>query len=91
MSKQLKDKYNESLKLFKKMHSDSPHERPNCEDILEGKSSWALNEDEFQVSDKLQKIIGSKQRKTELTIYSMLRLKINSSSDSSFDSDISLD
>jgi hypothetical protein len=73
------------------MTSKSPHERPNCEDVLKGKSSWALNEEEFQVYYELQKIIDSKRRKNKLTIYSMLRSEINLSSDSSFDSDISLD
>jgi hypothetical protein len=72
ISEQLKVKYNESLQLFKKMHSDFPHERFNCYHILERKNSWALNE-ELEINDELQNIIASKEYENEFTIYSILR------------------
>jgi hypothetical protein len=72
----LKVKYNESLKLYGKMSSNFPHERPNCEEILENKKKWALNEKEFEINDELEKIIDSKESENELTIYSMLRSKM---------------
>jgi hypothetical protein len=55
------------------MHSDFPHERLNCEDILKKKNLWALNKEELEINDELQNIIASKERQNELTIYSMLR------------------
>jgi hypothetical protein len=35
---------------------DSPHKRPNCEEILMKKNLWALNEEEFEINDELEKI-----------------------------------
>jgi hypothetical protein len=71
----LKDKYNESLKLYDKMHSDFPHKRLNCEDILERKNSWALKEEELEINDQLENIIASMLR-------SEINLNENSSSNS---------
>jgi len=53
-----------------------PQKRPNCEEILERKKKWALNEKEFEINDEFEKIIDSKGRENELTIYSMLRSKM---------------
>jgi hypothetical protein len=53
------------------------NKRPDCEKILEKKSSWALNKDELEISDELENIIASKERENELTIYSLLRSEIN--------------
>ncbi len=75
ISKELKVKFNESLKLYGKMFSVFPHERPNCEEILERKKKWALNEEEFEINE-FEKIIDSKENENELTIYSMLRSKM---------------
>jgi hypothetical protein len=77
MSEQLKVKYNESLKLFKKMHSDFPHERLNCDDILQTKNSWALNEEELEIIDELKNMITSKEYENEFTIYLILRSEKN--------------
>ncbi len=55
------------------MTSNFPHNRPNSEDILERKNSWALIKEELEVSDELEGISASKERENELTIYSMLR------------------
>ncbi len=65
------------------MTSNLAHERPNCEEILNKKDLWTLNEEEFEISDELKKIIYSKVRENELTIYSMLRSKMISDEDCS--------
>ena len=51
MSEELKIKHNESLKLYEKMTSNLPHKRPKCEEILERKNWWALNEEEFEINE----------------------------------------
>ncbi len=76
LSNRLKDKYNNSLSLGNQMTQTLPHKRPNCEEILERKNKWALNEKEFEINDELEKIIDSKQSENELTIYSLLRSKM---------------
>ncbi len=55
------------------MTSNLPHKRPNCEEILEIKNSWALIKQELEISDELEDIIASKERENEFAIYSMLR------------------
>ncbi len=54
------------------MISSLPHKRPNCEEILEKKNSWAMIKEELEISDELENI-ASNERKNELSIYSMLR------------------
>jgi serine/threonine protein kinase len=85
-------KYNAAVDIYRDMMAVS-HVRPNCEEILEKKNSWALNE-EVEISYELENI-ASKKRENEFTIYSLLKSKINliKNSDSSFDynSDSSLD
>jgi hypothetical protein len=62
------------------MTSDFPCNRPNCKNILESKNSWALNDEELEkeLNDELKDFINSKILENELTVYSMLRSKINS-------------
>jgi len=60
------------------MLRDVSHKRPTCEEILKKKDLWALNEEEFEINDELEKIIDSKESENELTIYSLLKLKLNS-------------
>jgi hypothetical protein len=79
-------KYNESLKLYEKMTSKFPYNRPTCEQILKSKNSWALNKDELEINDELKNIMASKERENESTIYSMLRSEINLIENSSSDS-----
>jgi hypothetical protein len=55
-----------------------PHKRPNCEEILERKNSWALIKEQLQINNELIDIINSKERENEFTIYSLLRNKLNS-------------
>jgi hypothetical protein len=55
-----------------------PRRRPNCEEILEKKHLWSLNEEDFEINDELEKIIDSQGSENELTIYCLLRLELNS-------------
>ena len=59
------------------MTSNLPHKRPNCEEILNRKNKWALNEQQLVINDELKDIIDSKERESESTIYSLLRIKFN--------------
>jgi hypothetical protein len=87
----LNGKYKECIELCNEMTQRFSDKRPDCEEILKRKNSWALNEEELEINDELEDIIASKERENEseleLTIYSMLRSEIdlieNSSSDSS--------
>ncbi len=74
----MKNKYNESLELCNEMTARLPHKRPNCEEILERKNSWALIKEQFEINNELKDIINSKERENEFTIYSLLRNKLNS-------------
>ncbi len=67
------------------MHSDFPHKRLNCEDILQRKHLWALNEQQIEMNDELQNIIASKERQNEFTIYSMLRSEKDESEAQTFE------
>jgi hypothetical protein len=54
-----------------------PKNRPNCEEILNGKNLWALNEEEFEIDDELKeelipKLVGENQ-----LIFSILKSKLN--------------
>jgi hypothetical protein len=73
----LKTKYNAALDRYVDMLIPLHRRRPNCEEILEKKDLWALNEEELEISDELENIIALKERENELTIYSMLRSEIN--------------
>jgi hypothetical protein len=77
ISKELKVKYNESLKLYEKMTSKFPYKRPNCEEILRMKNLWPLNKEQLEINDELENIITTKERENEFTIYSILRSEIN--------------
>ncbi len=39
------------------MTSRFPHKRPDSENILERKNSWALNEEELEISEDYEDII----------------------------------
>ncbi len=72
----MKTKFNQSLELCNAMTIRLPFKRPNCEEILNRKSLWTLNEEELEISDELKNIIASKECENEL-IYSMRRSEIN--------------
>ncbi len=49
------------------MASESPYERPNCEEILAKKNSWALNKEDFEIYAELKDIdIDSKCKSVKL-------------------------
>ncbi len=66
------------------MTKESETRRPDCEDILKKKDLWALKEEKFKIDDEFEKIIDSKESENELTIYSLLRLKLNSDKSEKF-------
>jgi hypothetical protein len=84
MSEELKIKYNESQELYNQMTSNLAHKRPNCEDILKRKHSWALITEELEISHEFENIIASEERENEFTIYSLLSLKLNSHKEKNF-------
>jgi hypothetical protein len=47
--------------------------RPNCEEILNLKDSWALSEKEFDFQNESMKIFDSKINNSNYTIYSLLK------------------
>jgi hypothetical protein len=55
------------------MTSNLPHKRPNCDDIIQRRKKWAMKVKELQINDELEKIIDSKRRENELTIYSLFK------------------
>jgi hypothetical protein len=59
------------------MTRNLPRNRPNCEEILKLKHSWALTEEEFEINDELKEEIIFKINNTE-SIYSILRPKFKS-------------
>ncbi len=54
----MKIKYNESLELCNEMTSRFPHKRPDSENILERKNSWALNEEGLEISKEFEDFIA---------------------------------
>ncbi len=71
----LKSKFKESLKLYEKMTSFQQN-RPNCEEILNGKNSWALNEKEFEIDDELKNLILKLDNEKQFVFY-ILKSKFN--------------
>jgi hypothetical protein len=90
MSNLLKSKYKASLELCNEMTARLLNKRPNCEEILDKKNSWALNKEELEISDELEDIIASKERENEFTIYLILRseIKIESQLESKIESNL---
>ncbi len=73
----MKNKYNESLKLCNEMTARLPHKRPDCEDILDRKNSWALNENEFEINDELKKELIPKLVDENEIVFSSLKSLLN--------------
>jgi hypothetical protein len=73
----MKTKYNSALELYDDMTRNLPRNRPNCEEILKRKYSWALTGEEFEINDELKEEIIFKVNNTE-SIYSILRPKFKS-------------
>ncbi len=51
--------------------------RLNCEEILNRKNSWALNEEEFEINDELKKELIPKLVGENQLIFSILKSKLN--------------
>jgi hypothetical protein len=54
-----------------------PQKRPNCEQILERKKQWALNEEEFEIDEELKKELIPKLVGKNQLIFSILKSKLN--------------
>jgi hypothetical protein len=53
------------------------NERPDCEEVMEKKSLWALNEEEFEINDELKKELILKLDDENQVIFSILKSKLN--------------
>ncbi len=73
----MKKKYKESLELCNEMTQRFPHKRPNCEEILERKNTWALNEEEFEIDDELRQELILKMNDENQIVFSLLKSKLN--------------
>jgi hypothetical protein len=71
--KLLMSKYSRILDLLNSTKQSDPKNRPTCEEILENKNLWSLNEVKFNVMKKFQTILESSQ--TNDYIYSIIKLK----------------
>jgi hypothetical protein len=58
------------------MHSDFPYKRPNCEEILNRKDSWAMSRD-FEIDEELKKELIPKLVGENQLIFSILKSKLN--------------
>ncbi len=65
------------------MTSDSPYERPNCEEILAKKNSWALNKEDFEIYAEL-KDIDSKEGESVKLYNEMTQRLSHKSTESTF-------
>ncbi len=68
----MKTKYKAALDLYVDMLYPLPQRRPNCEEILERKSSWALNEEEFEIDDELKEELILKMDDKNQFVFSIL-------------------
>jgi hypothetical protein len=73
----LKTKYKGALDLYVDMLNPLPQRRPNCEEILNRKNSWTLNEDEFEIDEKVKKELNLKMDDENQLIFSKLKSKLN--------------
>jgi hypothetical protein len=53
------------------------NKRPTCEQILNKKDLWALNEEEFEINDELKKELIPKLVGENQLIFSILKSKLN--------------
>ncbi len=73
----MKNKYIAALDLHDDILRRFPGRRPNCEEILGRKISWALNEDEFEINDKLKKELILKLDDENQIVFTILKSKLN--------------
>ncbi len=55
-----------------------PNKRPNCNQILDKKKSWALIGEEFKINDELKKELIVKLDDENQIIFSLLKPKLKS-------------
>jgi hypothetical protein len=60
------------------MTATLPNKRPNCNQILDKKKSWALIEEEFKINDELKKELILKLDDENQIIFSLLKPKLKS-------------
>ncbi len=73
----LKSKFQNSVELYDDMTRSLQKKRPNCEEILEKKNLWALNEEEFEVDDEMREEIITKVNDENQIVFSILKSKLN--------------
>jgi hypothetical protein len=71
----LKTKYNAALDLYADMCSHLLRRRPNCEEILEEKNKWALNE--LEINHELKRQLIPKLGDKNQIVFSIPKLKLN--------------
>jgi hypothetical protein len=72
----LNGKYQECFDLCTKMSQRPSHNRPNCEEILNRKYSWAMSRD-FEIDEELKKELIPKLVGKNQLIFSILKSKLN--------------
>jgi hypothetical protein len=73
----LKTKFKAALDLYEDMLKPLPRKRPNCEQILEKKDLWTLNEKELEINDELRKEINSKLNNQNKFVFDILASTLN--------------
>jgi len=68
-------KYNQALEILERMTNRIPSKRPTCEEILETKQEWALNDTESYIENEI-KILLEEKLEEKLFIYSILESKL---------------
>jgi hypothetical protein len=71
----LKDKYKKAQKMCNQMAQYCPKLRPNCEQILEIKNSWALNENEFEINKLLSVALSPEKGNENFITYNIILSK----------------
>jgi hypothetical protein len=71
----LKHKYKKAQKMCNQMAQYSPKLRPNCEQILEIKNLWALNENEFKINKLLSAALSPEKGNENFITYNIILSK----------------
>ncbi len=78
----MKTKYNGAIDLHENMLRPMPRRRPDYEQILERKDSWALNEKELKIKDELKRELFPKLHDENQIVFSILKSKLFEINDS---------
>jgi hypothetical protein len=68
------DKYIQALEIYSQMTDNVPSKRPNCQEILEKRYLWAINEDDFDIQTE-KKLALNSRLEDESFIYSIIESK----------------